>query len=71
MLIRDGSVYFLTVLTMNVAQLVVVETTRQTYLTPFICTLTAILMSRMFLNLREAAMGRLPPWEDLGHGISQ
>ncbi|EKM58487.1 uncharacterized protein PHACADRAFT_140452 [Phanerochaete carnosa HHB-10118-sp] len=59
MLIRDGTIYFLTVLSMNIAQLVVFHTTEQVYLISFICTVTAILVSRFFLDLRETATGGL------------
>ncbi|KIP10470.1 hypothetical protein PHLGIDRAFT_230802 [Phlebiopsis gigantea 11061_1 CR5-6] len=61
MLIRDGTTYFITVLAMNIAQLIVFQLTEQVYLISFICTLTAILVSRFFLDLREVALG--------GHGI--
>lgn len=57
MLIRDGTVYFLTVLAMNIAQLVVFQILEQVYLISFICTLTPVLISRFFLDLREAARG--------------
>ncbi|EKM58486.1 uncharacterized protein PHACADRAFT_182807 [Phanerochaete carnosa HHB-10118-sp] len=67
MLIRDGTIYFLyvflsyiaTVLSMNIAQLIVFHTTGQVYLVSFICTVTAILVSRSFLDLGEIATGGL------------
>ncbi|GJE90992.1 hypothetical protein PsYK624_071390 [Phanerochaete sordida] len=56
-LIRDGTIYFLAVLATSLAHLLVFQATEQVYLKAFICSLSAILVSRFFLNLREAAAG--------------
>ncbi|KIP10475.1 hypothetical protein PHLGIDRAFT_18295 [Phlebiopsis gigantea 11061_1 CR5-6] len=58
-LIRDGTSHLLAILMMNIAQLVAFRTTGGFYLSSFICLLTAILDSRFFLALRQAATGHL------------
>jgi len=55
LLIRDGTLYFATLLCLNIASLVV-DTTPQVNVNPvaaFIDTFTAILLSRLILNLRS------------------
>ncbi|GJE90911.1 hypothetical protein PsYK624_070570 [Phanerochaete sordida] len=54
-LIRDGTVYFLASLIMNVAEVLVCNVLGQVYLLPFICSVTGILFTRLFFDLRALA----------------
>lgn len=58
-LIRDGTLFFLIAILMNVIQIIVWKRLRMLYLTPFICGVTSILLSRLFLNLRAASDTKL------------
>ncbi|KAI0083607.1 hypothetical protein BDY19DRAFT_998451 [Irpex rosettiformis] len=53
LLVRQGIVYFLIFLSLNVAQTAVQETTGIEYLSPYIFAVTSILMTRFMLNLRK------------------
>ncbi|GJE94623.1 hypothetical protein PsYK624_107940 [Phanerochaete sordida] len=61
-LIRDGTVYFLASLVMNVAEVLVYHSLGQVYALPFICSVTGILFTRLFFDLRALAdAGHAPP----------
>ncbi|GJE96197.1 hypothetical protein PsYK624_123900 [Phanerochaete sordida] len=64
MLMRDGTICFVSVFAMNLAQLIVFQATEENSLTSFICTVTPILVSRFVFNIREVATSRGPEPED-------
>ncbi|KAI0092228.1 hypothetical protein BDY19DRAFT_928976 [Irpex rosettiformis] len=51
-LLRNGFLYFFTLLLLNCAEIVVVQLTEQEYVTAFITAITSILVSRFIMNLR-------------------
>lgn len=53
MLMRDGTIYFITLLVVNVCHLIIYETKGLPYISIFIPTVTAVLISRFLLNLRQ------------------
>ncbi|KIP10472.1 hypothetical protein PHLGIDRAFT_230935 [Phlebiopsis gigantea 11061_1 CR5-6] len=53
LIIRDGTMYFIMVLVLNIIHLVVFRTEGQIFLVSFICSLSAILASRFMLNFRQ------------------
>ncbi|GJE89145.1 hypothetical protein PsYK624_052390 [Phanerochaete sordida] len=52
--LRDGTVYFLVLLIVNISQLAVFELTGLPYISIFLTSATAILISRFIMNLRQA-----------------
>lgn len=55
-LLRDGTIYFFVACVMNLVQIVLYVILRSVYITPFICVVTPIILSRQFLNIRGAAV---------------
>ncbi|KIP10467.1 hypothetical protein PHLGIDRAFT_125514 [Phlebiopsis gigantea 11061_1 CR5-6] len=57
-LIRNGSIYFITALAMHAADIILAHFLGlQLYMLSFICSVTAVLISRFFLDLRRVAAG--------------
>ncbi|GJE96172.1 hypothetical protein PsYK624_123650 [Phanerochaete sordida] len=61
MLLRDGTIYFFALLTVNVT-LIATASTTASYISPFLTNLTPVLIARFMLNLRD--LGSPPPSED-------
>lgn len=57
LLIRDGTLYFLVVLLLNLTHVIVFHTQGQIFLVSFICALSAVLASRFLLNFRQLGGG--------------
>ncbi|KAI0353399.1 hypothetical protein OH77DRAFT_627554 [Trametes cingulata] len=61
LLLRDGTVYFLLLLILNIAQIILAALVPgDNFIAFFISPLTSILISRFLLNLREVAQGSEP-----------